>query len=208
MFEFLWRQDLVLLIEPAGTTWQHLFRETFTTPDGIAHTNTALGCGTAGSRFSDPRAPAQFRVWYWASEFRSAFLETVVRDAGVGIGGAIPISWEEIFGRRWSEVAAVEGLRLVDLSEDGCTRMRINTGVAGARSHRLARQLSVVLHDHPSVPDGVRFRSRLTGRPNVAVYDRAFGKLGVSAEGPLYRHVELPGLIDRYHLSIKRRPRR
>jgi len=204
MFDFLKDRDLVLHTEPAGSRWCHLFRAAFTTPDGENHTNNPLGCGAAGSRFSDPRVPPRFRVWYGASEFRDAFLETIVRDTGSDIEDAIPIPGSEIFGARWSDVAAGQDLRLVDLADDGCTRMRIDTDVAGARSHVLGRQLSVVLHEHGSAPDGIRYRSRLTGNLNIAVYDRALPKLRIEADGALITHPELSDLIDRYKLKIQR----
>jgi hypothetical protein len=204
MFAFLLDQNLVLHSEQAGARWHHLFRETYTTMDGVTHDNTALSCGAAGSRFSDPRTPAEFRVWYGAADFRSAFLETVVRDTGEGKAGLIPIARSEIFERRWSEIEILADLRLIDLSDDGCTRMRIDTDTVGARSHASGRQLSVILHGHGSAPDGIRFRSRLTGALNIAVYDRAFAKLKVAAEGRLVDHAELPALIAQHQLRIKR----
>jgi hypothetical protein len=146
-------------------------------------------------------------VWYGAADFRSAFLETVVRDAGEGQEGLIPIVRGEICERRWSEIEIIDDLRLVDLAEDGCTRMRIDTDTVGARSHALRRQLSVILYDHGGAPDGIRLRSRLTGALNIAVSGRAFGKLRIAAEDRLVDHADLPALISHYQLKIKRKTR-
>jgi hypothetical protein len=203
-FRHLLKRDLVLCTEPAGSLWHHLYRETWTAPDGTAHPGTALGCGATGTRFADAAKMPRFRIWYGASRFSAAFLETVVRDRGEGLVRDIPISADEILSRNHALVAVQSALDLVDLTEDGCTRMHIDTDCAGARSHRKGRALSAILFEHLQSPDGIRYRSRLDGSTNIAVYDRALPKLIESAVQPLTAHPELPDLIDRLRLRIRR----
>ncbi len=70
-----------------------------------------------------------------------------------------------------------------------------STGVR-VRSTRqsVARAWSVAFYDHPVAPDGIIYSSRLNEDTNLAVYDRAIGKLSAERSFSL---IEAPGVRQR-----------
>ncbi len=203
MFDFLNGQRLELQLTPAGTRYFHLYRAEWKDAAGTTHPGTPLGCGFGPSRFSDPSVPPTYRVYYAAEDLRTAFLETVVRDVRTGNVGSVIFSRDDVLNRRWAEVTLSAPLRLVDLVEDGCTRMGIDTDTIGARDHAQGQALSLVLHGHADAPDGILYRSRLSGSRNIVVFERRFAALTLAGEGLMKDRPELPDLIRRYRLSIR-----
>jgi hypothetical protein len=157
----LFRQEAVIFISIRRSGW---------TPRVWYTRVRRLGFGA--SRFSDPGAPPTYRVYYAAEDLRTAFLETVVRDVGDGRAGPAVLSRDVVLNRCWAEITLTASLRVVDLLEDGCTRMGIDTDTTGARSHAQGQALSSVLHGHADAPDGILYRSRLSGRRNIVVFER------------------------------------
>jgi hypothetical protein len=139
-----------------------------------------LGYGKSPSRFSDPRRrvdPNRFGVLYLGDSLKVCFLEAVLRDRREGLVDDLPIDEVELTQRRYAEIATTAELRLVDLRGDNAVRMGVPTNVVRAQGQNLARRWSVAFHEHPARPDGVIYPSRLNGATNLAVYDRAVGKL-------------------------------
>ena len=92
------------------------------------------------------------------------------------------------------DLTAIDGLGLdtiIDLRGDGPVRMGIPSDVPRGSKQSLARKWSVAFHDHPEEVDGIIYPSRLNGETNLAVYDRAVGKL-VTPEVHILRRT--PGL--------------
>jgi hypothetical protein len=201
MFGFLNGQSLELETVPAGTRYFHLYPPQWVDAAGAVHPGTPLGCGFGPTRFSDPSVPPTYRVYYAAEDLRTAVLETVVRDFRTGRLGFI-FSRDSVLNRCWAEITLTAPLRLVDLVEDGCTRMGINTDTIGARDHAQGRALSFVLHGHADAPDGILYRSRLSGNRNIAIFDRRFAALDATGDGVMRDRPELPGFIRRYKLNI------
>lgn len=86
---------------------------------------------------------------------------------------------------RYAEIKTVADLRLVDLREDHAIRMGVSTDVAKSSRETLARTWSLAFHEHRSVPDGIIYPSRLNGRTNLAIFDRAISKLSAVRVVPL-----------------------
>src|SRR5260221_4249062 len=146
MFDFLHGQRLELEVIPAGARYFHLYRSHWVDAAGAVHPGTPLSCGSGPSRFSDPSAPPTYRVYYAAADLRTAFLETVVRDVRTGNVGSVIFSRDDVLSRHWAEITLKAPLRLVDLFEDGCTRMGIDTATIGARNHAQGQALTLALH--------------------------------------------------------------
>lgn len=168
-----------------------------------AHRHTPTDAGHGSSRFSSPSRA--FRVVYAANDFPTAFAEAVVRDR-----------FEEKL-RRYvlrstfdglvvAELSTKAPLSLVDLTDGGAYELGIDTDAKGARSHEQGQAFAEALHNTAGV-DGILFSSRLTDRHCVAVFDRAFTKLGAESVVDLIRVKALADEIKRLSIIV-RKPRR
>lgn len=158
-----------------------------------------LGFGKTPSRFSDPRRRLEanrFGIVYLGTTLKVCFVETILRDARNGAVGDYPLGEIELRARRYAEVEVVEPLRLVDLRGDGGIRMGIPSDATRASRQSLARRWSLALYRHPAEPDGILYPSRLNGEANVAVYDRAVGRLKAISVLPLLDAPGLPAVLD------------
>lgn len=170
-----------------GKVFGRIYRATHPNP---------LGYGKSPSRFSDPsrRAPSRrFGVLYLGETFKVCFLEAVLRDQRDGLIEDFMLTEQELTSRRFAEIAVASTMQLVDLRDDKGIRMGVPTDVAKASRQTLARKWSLAFHEHPSRPDGIIYPSRLNGATNIAVYDRAVGKLSPTGVKPL---VAAPGLAN------------
>jgi hypothetical protein len=67
----------------------------------------------------------------------------------------------------------------------------------------LARICSEAFHDHPDAPDGVLYNSHLNRERNVALHDRALGKLKAKAAPRLVeRRDELAAILNDFDIGI------
>src|SRR6266851_56201 len=139
-----------------------------------------LGFGKTKSRFNDPRRRSEdkrFGVLYLGSTLKGCFIEAILRDRRNGAVGDYPIEEAELVQREYAEIVVTSSLSLVELRGDGRIRMGIPSDVVGSTRQALGRVWSVAFHEHPSAPDGIIYSSRLNEDTNVAIYDRAIGKL-------------------------------
>jgi hypothetical protein len=145
-----------------------------------AHFPNPVGLGKGPSRFSDPRRRIEanrFGVLYLGETLKVCFLEAVLRDKRDGVVGFLPMGEDELEQRHYADIEVGAPLRLVDLREDQAVRMGVPSDVHRASRHTMGRAWSVAFHEHPSVPDGIIYPSRLSGHTNLAIYDRGVPKL-------------------------------
>lgn len=155
-----------------------------------------LGFGKAPSRFSDPRRRKfanRFGVLYLGDTVKVCFLEAVLRDQRDGVLGDLPISESELYDRNFAEIEVTTPLTMADLRDDGPIKMGVPTDVAKGSKQSLARKWAVAFNEHVSQVDGIIYPSRLNGHTNLAVFDRAIGKLKAVSTTKLIR---APGLAD------------
>ena len=117
-------------------------------------------------RFDDPRRI--FGVCYLATTIAGAFAETFVRGASNG-------AQNHLFAqeRSVSEIEVTASLRLSTLHGPGLARVGATSAVSSG-SHGVARNWSRAFHDHPSVPDGIAYRSKHDDDEIcIALFDRA-----------------------------------
>ena len=172
-----------------------------------AHHPDPLGVRPAPSRFSDPElgatGHAPFAVLYLGTTFRVSFVETVLRDAGDGRLGALPLEETELAAWSCVGVATRRPLRLVDLTGTGPLRMGVPSDAVRASSHAPGRAWSGAFHAHPAAPDGLLYPSRLTGEPCLAVYDRARDALEARSVRPLLEMGNaLADVLDELDIAI------
>ena len=158
-----------------------------------------LSFGKNPTRFSDPRrrVPAnRFGVLYLGSSLKVCFIETILRDDRDGIVGEVEVEEAELDDRCYAEVRVREPLRLLDLTGDGPVRMGIPSDVVRGSRQGLARQWSVVFHDHPAAIDGIIYPSRLNNETNLAIYGRSVPKLEPLRNQSLKRAPGMANVLD------------
>ncbi len=164
-----------------------------------------LGYGKSPSRFSDPRRRAEakrFGVLYLGDSLKVCFLEAVLRDRREGLFDDLPIGEAELTQRRYAQIVSTAQLHLVDLRGDKAVKMGVPTDVVRARRQSLARRWSVAIYEHPSKPDGIVYPSRLNGATNLAIYDRAIGKLQPARVVTLLGAPGLAQVLDDFRVAL------
>lgn len=184
---------------PAGEIWSRIFR---------SHHQDPLGVGPGPSRFGDPgvfrgRDP-EFCVLYLGSSLKVCFAEAVLRDSAVATAQPFFLDREAILSRNFARIRIIEELNMVDLRGDNTLAMRIPTDVPRGSDHKLSSAWSSALHAHPDQPDGIIYSSRLNEEPNLAIYDRAIGKLDTNSILPLGKCDALVDVLDSFGVSVRR----
>ncbi|MEO8926260.1 MAG: RES family NAD+ phosphorylase [Caulobacteraceae bacterium] len=161
-------------------TWLRLYSDAHADPLGFGHTP---------SRFSDPRvgdaAATPYGVVYLGRTLKACFLEVIVRDSGDARLGPLPIVMARLEHTICAEVSLTAALTLVDLRGDGPVRMGVPTDAVRAADPSLGQAWALAFHQHTSAPDGIIYPSRFDGENNVALFDRALGKVRPRSVGPL-----------------------
>jgi hypothetical protein len=164
-----------------------------------------LSFGKTKSRFSDPRHRSddkRFGVLYLGSTIKVCFVEAILRDRRNGAVGDYPIEEAELVQRRYAEIIVTSSLRLVDLRGNGPIRMGIPSDVIGSSRQALARTWSIAFYEHPEVPDGIVYPSRLNEDTNLAVYDRAITKLSVDRTVSLMKAPEFADVLNSLKVAL------
>lgn len=184
-------RPLVLHTPSRSRAWLRLYSDVHTDP---------LGFGHAPSRFSDPRigdpAATPFGVVYLGRTLKVCFLEAIIRDRGDARLGPLPVELAELEHTTCAEIAPKAALTLVDLRGDGPVRMGIPTDAVRAADPSLGQAWALAFHEHSAAPDGIIYPSRFDGETNMALFNRALGKVRARSAGPLLaRRAELAALI-------------
>ncbi len=164
-----------------------------------------LGFGKTPSRFSDPRrrkSANRFGVLYMGDTIRVCFLEAVLRDQRDGLIGDLPIAESALHNRQYAQIEVIDPLTMVDLRDDGAIKMGVPTDVAKSSRQYLAREWAVAFHEHRDQVDGIIYPSRLNGHTNLAVFDRAIGKLRAVGATRLIRAPGLANVLDDLNVAI------
>lgn len=162
---------------------------------------TPLGTAAGDSRFC---AKADgYSVLYAASDFATAFVETVVRDRFTRKERR-EIRWKEVAERAWAQLRTRprQKLRLLDLRQDGCVKLGAPTDVVNARNHAAGRAFGRTIHAEHKTVDGFLYGSRLTGGDAYALFDRALFKLDAPDSGILSDHTELRDVLSQYDIRL------
>jgi hypothetical protein len=131
------------------------------------------------NRFDDPKS--EYGVLYVAEDEFGAFVETFLRNPKLTL-----VARDELVKRRLSEIEASADLSLVDLTGKGLQRAGV-TGDISTAPHEETWALSRAIHEHPSRPDGIRYRLKHDlERIGIAIFDRVeLARLGVTSRGSL-----------------------
>lgn len=184
------------LVSVSLPNFHHIFSSRYPDP---------LGYGKNPSRFSDPRrrvAKNRFGVYYLAETPEAAFVEAVLRENAIGTTGTYIIPKTTLAALKLADIRATSPLNLVDLRGCAKVRLRVPTDATSASNHRLGQHWSLGFHDNPSRPDGILYDSRLVGRANIAVYDRAMHKLAVNDVTDLLDSADLIAILTKYDIGM------
>jgi len=80
--------------------------------------------------------------------------------------------------------------------------MGVPSDVVGATEQGQARAWSVAFHDHPQAPDGIIYHSRLNQEANLAIYDRAIGKLTPVQVLPLLKAPGFARILNSLNVAL------
>lgn len=149
------------------------------------------------SRFDS--ASGRFGVLYLGASRAAALVETLLRNPRRRLVAA-----ERIAERAASEVVALRDLALVRLMDAGLQQLGLDNSITTGR-YAPCGLWADALHDHPSSPDGLAYRSRHDpSQTCVALFERDAPP--VAAQGapvPLLADArEVAAILDRYGRGI------
>jgi len=158
----------------------------------------AIFFGTTGRyRFDDPNCPSagSFGVLYTGADPECCLLESCGSTTGVpAISGAY------LNARQIARMELTEDLRFIDLVEPGGLTSIGAAGRLVTGSYVVAQQWSAALRNHPTQPDGIRYRSRhAPERIAYAIYTRSPATFSVSSMGSFTD----PANADLFKLILK-----
>ena len=152
---------------------------------------------TVPSRFSPlPANAGLFGVLYLAQDLATGSYETIVRDRFDLDPFRILVN-SDYAGRVAANVSTCPEatIALADLTNGNAARYGVPTDVIRYSDHAGGRHFSEFAHGHMPDVDRILYRSRLTERPCIAIYDRAVRKLSSPAPAsPLTRGILAPTL--------------
>ena len=138
--------------------------------------------GTSGKyRFDDPDCPSAgaFGVLYAGADPECCLLESCGSTTGVPA-----VSGTYLDARQIARMELTEDLRFIDLIEPGGLTSIGADGRLITGSYKIAQQWSAALKNHPTKPDGIRYRSRhAPERTAYAIYTRSPTTFSVSSMG-------------------------
>lgn len=144
----------------------------------------------------------EYGVLYAAPTFSACMFETIIR--GRFEAGRLPLLVDEhLLATRsvaYLGLAADRLLRLADFTQS-LAPLGGNAAVLSTPNYEISQAWSVAVHDHPAQFDGLYFRSRYSGEPCVALFDRA----SVVSHGPSIPLINEPLLghfLDSYEVSV------
>ncbi len=178
-----------------GRVFRVIHRDRRSTPPGAVPTP---------SRFSDPRE--RYAVLYGSDTVRCAFWETLARNR-FARRRRRELPRSEVEARLVVSIGSTGPHALIDLRGDGPVRIGAPSAVAHDGNHAAGRALSAAVHAGLPEADGFLFASRFTGDACVAVFDRAFGRLGVLEVDELVRHAGFLDALDDYDIVLTEPPR-
>ena len=152
---------------------------------------------TGGNRFDDPTKI--YGVCYLATTLEGAFAETCLRSAGTRF-----VAMTFLEARSFSEVEVTAPLRLVSLHGPGLAQIGA-TGAVTSGPHAVAQQWSRAIHDHPTAPDGIAYRSNHdNGQICVSLFEHVVNRLAPAGtpQPMTMDRVRLAGLLARYKVGL------
>ncbi|MBK4736213.1 RES family NAD+ phosphorylase [Noviherbaspirillum pedocola] len=169
--------------------------------DPIYFNRPPAGVDDVRYRFDAPAG--EFGVLYCAEEFAVCFAETVLRDLPSRIPGNEDVCLPQaaITSRSVARLEVVQELRLVDFVE-GLVQCRADNSITTAYPYDVPNLWSLAVHSHKDGVDGIYYRSRFTGHPAIALFDRAAPKILKRASTPMARWNELAMTLSRYRITV------
>ena len=159
-----------------------------------------LHFGRSGdNRFDDVQR--RYGVLYAATTPEGAFIETFAEPLQAGF-----VTLALLDARKLSTLSLSEPLRLVDLDGRELRRLGADARLLSG-PHEVAQRWSRAAHEHPQVPDGLRYPARHDPtRYAVALFERARSRLSAQVAGEVLgaaaNRALLAGLLERYGLGL------
>ena len=171
------------------------------------HSPCPLSFSGGPSRFS-PLPPNQgssglFGVVYLANDLATAVCETLIRHR-FDLNPSRILMPPEYINHDAVNIStlAAHAVTLLDLSQGNAVRYGVPADVIRYSVHTDGQHFSEFVHGEMPTVDGFLYDSRLTGRPCIAVYDRACQKLTAAPPMPLTQPI-LASTLRPWNLNVR-----
>lgn len=141
-------------------------------------------------------------VFYAASNFETAFCETLIRN---NFDRRIERRLERsmITKRGRALIESAKPLAMIDLTDANCQKYAVPVTAIRGGDHRSGRAFARAIIDKRKDVDGILFPSRLKdGSQNIAVFNRALKKLAVTSKKQLKTMRRTYDLIEDYNIEL------
>jgi len=154
-----------------------------------------FGASTA-NRFDDPAE--SYGVCYLAATFAGAFAETCLRAVGARF---VAVTFLE--ERSFSQIEVTARLRLVSVHGQGLAQVGATAAVTSG-PYTVAQKWSRAIHDHPSKPDGIAYRSNHDNSELcAALFEHTANRLTPLDAEPITKDRDrLATLLTRYNVGL------
>lgn len=167
----------------------------------LRHASLApLGVSRGPSRFSSLPAGIgrglRFGIIYVAADLATALYEVVIREH-FDMKPSRILTPSDYGARVAANISSIQTLTLLDLTDGNAVRYGVPTDVIRYSVHTDGQHFSEFVYANMPVVDGLLYRSRLTERHCIAIYDRGCVQLRVDwGPQPLTRALLAPALAS------------
>jgi RES domain-containing protein len=189
-------------LPPADLGQRNLALEIFSTGTELHRFHAARFGPTFFDKSRDGRfnAPdASYGTLYVACHRRGAFAESLLRDVGT-----TSLSENMVMTKAYVSFQLLRQLRAVRVTGNGLHAIGATAAVNSVGSYDIPQAWSKALHDHPSQPDAILYRSRHDDdQLCLAVFERASGAVAVTgSERHLLRTGWFLELLEDYGVGL------
>lgn len=186
---------------PGKTPFLRIHRSQFS---AMYFNSPKAGPAGDGSRYRFDAPEQEYGVLYAARSFDVCFCETILRDKVIGVSGIAPamLNRNLIDERSVSEIICAAPLKLVDFVNK-LPACRVDSSISSEFPYTTPNLWGLAVHAHPAGFDGIYYRSRFTGNPAVALFDRAQTKIKLLGDAvPLSKCKVLKLTLKKYKLGL------
>lgn len=157
---------------------------------------------TSMTKFRFDAPDDQFGVLYAAPTLSACMFETVIRNRFEGGHLPLMLDYAELEIRSVSSIG-LKSARVLELADftQSLAPLGGNAIVMSTADYAGPNLWSLEIHNHPQRLDGIYFRSRYSGEPCVALFDR----VEVTERGrpsPLLASADLDEFLDRFQIAV------
>ena len=143
-----------------------------------------------------------FGVIYVAADLATALYEVVIRDRfDVNPSRVlVPSNYRACIA---ANISSAQPLTILDLTDGNAVRYGVPTDVIRYSVHTDGQRFSEFTYRNMPAVDGLLYRSRLTERLCIAIYDRAHDKLVVNRGPQSFTRATLASALHSWNVTVR-----